>query len=105
MASRRVVLLSSAFLVAGGVLPAAAGDDLHLHLSHGRPWYAAHLAIYELESRIAFLEADPERIDDYQRPIITGARAEIRGLNATLQPPRWRWAVPCCYSRRLIHLR
>jgi hypothetical protein len=105
MACRRVVLASSALLIGAGVLPATAGDDWHLYQSHGRLWHATHRAIYELENRIAFLEADPESDDDYKGPVITGARAQIRGLNATLQPPRWRGAVPCCYSRKPIHLR
>jgi hypothetical protein len=67
----------------------------------GSTGHAVHCGIYDLEKRIAFLEADPE-IDDL---IITGARADIRRLNATLHPPRWRWAVPCCYSRKPIHIR
>ena len=105
MACRRVVIASSVFLVGAGVLPATAGDDWHLYQSHGRLWHATHRAIYESENRIAFLEAAPEIDDGYKGPIITSARAEIRGLDATLQPPRWRWAVQCCYSRKPIHLR
>jgi hypothetical protein len=84
MACRRVVLASSAFLIVAGVMP-ATGDDWRLYQSH---------------NHIAFLEAAPEIDDGYKGPIITGARAEIRSLDATLQPPRWRWAVQCCYSRK-----
>jgi len=105
MARRRVVLASTAFLIGAGVLPATAGDDWHLYQSHGPLWHATHRAIYESENRIAFLEAAPEIDDGYKGPIITGARAGIRRLDATLQPPRWRWAVQCCYSRKPIHLR
>jgi hypothetical protein len=38
-------------------------------------------------------------------PIITRARADILRLRATLHPARWRWASPCCYGRRPIHIR
>jgi hypothetical protein len=77
----------------------------HGHRGHCGHWRAAHTAIYELENRIAFLEADPEVDDGYKAPIIVRARADILGLRATLHPARWRWAVPCCYSRRPIYIR
>ena len=47
-------------------------------------WRATRAAIYELENRIAFLEADPEIDDGYKAPIIVRARADICGLRATL---------------------
>jgi hypothetical protein len=36
---------------------------------------------------------------------VTAARAEIRRLSTTFDPPGWRWAVPCCYRRKPIHVR
>ena len=65
----------------------------------------ARHTIYELENMIAFLEADPQTDDGYKAPIIRKARAEIRRLQATLAPARWRWTTPCCYSRRPISIR
>ena len=72
------------FPTALGVMPATAGDDWRLYQSHGRLWHATHRAIYALENHIAFLEAAPAIDDGYKGPIITRARAEIRGLDATL---------------------
>ena len=66
---------------------------------------ATHGAIYELENRIAFLEANPDIDDGYKAPVVNGARADMRRLRATLRPPQWRWASPCCYSRKPIHIR
>jgi hypothetical protein len=105
MTSRRVVLLSSALLLAPGALPAMAGDYWQLYRHHDRQWHTLHRSIYELENRVALLEANPEIDDAYKGPLISGARADIRGLNANLDPPRWRWAVPCCYSRKPVRLR
>ena len=70
MTYHRIVLSSTAFLVAVGVLPAAAGDYWHLYRHHGSHWHAVHRGIYELENRIAFLEADPQIDDGYKGPII-----------------------------------
>ena len=72
---------------------------------HGDRWYAVHRDIYELENRIARLEADPKMDDGYRAPIIEAARREIRRLEATLPPAYWRWTDPCCYGRKPIHLR
>jgi len=47
------------------------------HSPYGR---AVHGAIYELENGIAFLEADPET---------SGARRDIRRLNAMLDSAQW----------------
>jgi hypothetical protein len=105
MTRRRVVLASSAFLVAAGVLPAAAGDHRHLYRHHDHGWHAVHRGIYELENRIALLQAHPGIDYDYRGPIITRARADIRRLNARLDPPQWRWEVSCCYSRKPLRLR
>jgi hypothetical protein len=105
MTSRRVVLLSSALLLAPGALPATAGEYWQLHRHHDRLWHTVHRSIYELENRIALLEANPEVDDAYKGQLISGARADIRRLNTKLDPPRWQWAVPCCYSRKPVRLR
>jgi hypothetical protein len=81
------------------------GERWSQHWGHGSHWRATHGAIYAAENRIAFLEANPEIDDGDKGPIITGARADILRLRATLHPARWRWASPCCYSRRPIHIR
>jgi hypothetical protein len=99
----RAMFACIALLLASGVSPAAAKP--FWHGGHGGHWRATHAAIYELENRIAFLEADPEIDDGYKAPIIITARAEILRLRATLRPAHWRWASPCCYSRRPIHIR
>jgi hypothetical protein len=92
-----------ALVLAGGASPAAAREFWrHGHGGHG---HATHAAIYALENRIAYLEADPEIDDGYKAPIIVNARADVVQLRATLRPPHWRWESPCCYSRRAIHIR
>jgi hypothetical protein len=102
MTTQRWVLAGAAAVLLGGLSPAAAGD--HWRHRHGER-YATRHAIYELENRIAFLEANPEIDDGYKGPIITQARADILRLRAGLRPATWRWASPCCYSRRPIHIR
>ena len=92
-----------AAVLACGAVPAAAGQSWH-HCHHGH-WRATHAAIYELENRIAYLEADPAIDDGYKGPIITHARADVETLRATLHPAHWRWASPCCYGRRPIRIR
>jgi hypothetical protein len=101
MTMRRAVFACTALLLAG--MPATAGQ--YWHSGHGGDWRATHYAIYQLENLIALLEADPAVDDGYKAPIITGARADILRLRATLPRPRWRWATPCCYSRRPIYIR
>ena len=105
MTSRRMFLLSSALLLASGALPATAGEYSQLYQRHGRHWHTVHRSVYELENRIALLEANPEVDDAYKGQLISGARADIRRLNTKLDPPRWQWAVPCCYSRKPVRLR
>jgi hypothetical protein len=105
MTCSRMVLLSSALLLAAGATPARAGEYGQLYRHHGPHWHAVHHNVYELENRIALLEANPEIDDAYRGPLISGDRACIRRLNATLDRPRWRWAVPCCYSHKPIRLR
>jgi hypothetical protein len=92
MTGRRVVLLSSALLLAPGALPATAGEYWQLHRHHDRVWHTVHRSIYELENRITLLEANPEVGDAYKGQPISGARADIRGLNTKLDPPM---AVGC----------
>ena len=99
----RAMFTCVAFLLAFGVPPVAA--EPFWDGGYGEDWAATHAAIYQLENRITFLQADPEIDDGYKAPIIGKARAEIMQLRATLPPANWRWASPCCYSRRPIHIR
>jgi len=97
-------------LLAVGISRAAAGDwhgDFPdaVRRHHDPAWHAVHPLIYERQKRIAFLEADPDEVDAFRAPLIARARAEIRRFDASLPPPEWPWAVPCCYSRLPIHLR
>jgi hypothetical protein len=99
---RRAALASIAFLLAGGA-PALAFDDWVVFDTS--PWWATRTAIYSLENRIALLQANPEIDDGYKGPLITGARARVSKLRATLPPAEWPWLSPCCYARRPIHIR
>ena len=92
-----------AFVLALSVSPARAGEAWYF--GHDPEWQSTHQAIYDLGNRIAYLQADPEIDDGYKGPIINAAQAEILRLRATLPPAHWRWSVPCCYSRRPIHIR
>ena len=105
MTRRRVVFACTILLLAVGISPAMAHQWHGWRWGHGGHWRVTHGAIYASENRIAFLEADPEIDDGYKVPIITRARADILRLRATLHPARWRWASPCCYGRRPIHIR
>jgi len=85
---------------------AVLGSPLRADETFGHSeWRAAREAIHELENRIARLEADPYVDDGYKAPIISGARAKIRRLHAELPTAYWRWADPCCYSRKPIRIR
>ena len=84
--------------------PSASAHEFWRH-GHSSYWRETHAAIYGLENRIAFLEADPEIDDGYKAPIILNARADVVVLRATLRPAHWRWATPCCYGRRPIRIR
>ena len=64
-----------AAVLACSAAPAAAGQAWQ-HGHHGH-WRVTHAAIYQLENRIAYLEADPAIDDGYKGPIITGARADV----------------------------
>jgi hypothetical protein len=101
----RVILPLSALFIGIDALPAAAGDCCQLYRHHDRHWHDVHHGIYELENRIALLQADPTIDHDDKGPTVTAARAEIRRLSTTFDPPGWRWAVPCCYRRKPIHVR
>jgi hypothetical protein len=61
--------------------------------------------IHHKEGLIAYLEADPDVDDGYKSAIITGARAKIHRLRATIGIRHIVWPTPCCYSRRPIYLR
>lgn len=103
MTCRAGAFAGVALVLAWASSPAAA-HELWRH-DHGRHWHASRAAMYELGNRIAFLEADPEIDDGYKAPIIVKARADINELRSTLHPAHWRWANPCCYSRRPIRIR
>jgi hypothetical protein len=105
MTDRRVVLACTALLLAASVAPAMAQDYWYGYWHHSPRWRAVDGGIYQLNNRIAFLEANPEIDDGYKGPIITGARRDIRRFNATLHPAQWEWPTPCCYGRRPIHIR
>jgi hypothetical protein len=102
MTCKAAVFAGVVLVVAWASSPATAHETGHGHGGHLR---AIHAAIYALENRIAYLEADPEIDDGYKAPVIVKARADIVGLRATLRPAHWRWASPCCYSRRPIRIR
>lgn len=95
MTIRRALFPFAALLVASFGSPATAG----YWWTYYGDWWSTHQAIYELNNRIAFLEADPETDDGYRAPNINRRRAEIRRLHATLGPAQWQWTSPCCYSR------
>jgi hypothetical protein len=101
----RVILPMSAFFIAINAFPVAAGDCCGGYRHHDRHWHEVHRGIYERENRIALLQANPNIDHDDKGPVMTGARTEIRRLSATLRPPEWRWAAPCCYRRKPIHVR
>jgi hypothetical protein len=103
MTCKAAVLAGMALVLAGGASPATT-KEFWRH-GHGGHWRATHAAIYALENRIAYLEADPEIDDGYKAPIIVNARADVVQLRATLRTAHWRWETPCCYSRRPIHIR
>jgi hypothetical protein len=108
VARRRVRMLTRSMFALTGLALACAVSPAFADgwfEGHGERWYAIHRDIYELENRIARLEADPQMDDGYRAPIVEAARREIRRLQASLAPAHWRWTDPCCYSRRPIHIR
>lgn len=102
MTPRHAIFGGAALLLVCSGAPAMAGQDGYW--GHGH-WRAARHAIYDLENGIAFLEADPEIDDGYKAPVVSGNRADVSRLRATLPGAHWRWTRPCCYSRRAIYIR
>jgi hypothetical protein len=105
MKGRGVIFAWCALLLAGSLSPAMAQDYWYGYWHHSPRWRAVDGGIYQLNNRIAFLEANPDIDDGYKGPIISRARRDIRKLNATLLPAQWEWPTPCCYGRRSIHIR
>jgi hypothetical protein len=103
MTKGRIAIVLGVLLLAGSATPSLAYD--WLRRPHSYEWRDVHRAIYELNKRIAFLEADPEIDEGYKAPIIRRLRADISRLRATLSPADWEWATPCCYTPPPIHIR
>ena len=103
---RHAVVASALLLVAGGLSTASAHDGGRAWQGHHHGhWRVIYGALYQIENRVAFLEADPEIDDGYKAGIIRKARPDVEALRGALPSPHWRWASPCCYSRRPIHIR
>jgi hypothetical protein len=101
MAVARILSLCTVLALAGVASPVRAGD-----VGPGIDCYwCTRDSIYERTKMIAILEANPDVDEGVKGPQITAARAEIHALRATLGPPQWDWATPCCYTRRPIHIR
>jgi hypothetical protein len=101
----KVVVFSVSACVAAVLACGAAPAGQSWHHGHDDHWRATHAAIYQLENRVAYLEADPAIDDGYKAPVVTQARADVETLRATLHPAHWRWDNPCCYGRRPIRIR
>jgi len=98
---RRILFLCAILGFAGLASPAMAGCDGH----SAHCWGRAHHAIYHMENRIAFLEANPNADDGYKGPVIDTLHRKILRIRAAIEP-RWpHWPTPCCYSRRPIFIR
>ena len=81
--------------------PAMAGCDDNTDSC----WSRSHHALYHMENRIAFLEANPDADESYKGPVIDNLHAQVLRLRAAMGP-RWpHWPSPCCYSRRPIYIR
>jgi hypothetical protein len=98
-----VVAFGALFLVFSAA-PAPAQDYWYGYWHHSPRWRDVNDAIYQINNRIAYLEADPQIDEAYKGRIISRARRDIRRLNATLSPARWEWPSPCCYGRRPIRI-
>ena len=103
MTKSRIALALTVLLLAATASPAMAYE--WLRYPHSPQWHVVHRGIYELNNRIAFLEANPDIDEGYKGPIIRRSRADILRLRAALYPADWRWATPCCYGRRPIRIR
>jgi len=101
MRATRLLFLCSILGFACASSPALAGCD-------GTPahcFWRAHRAIYRMQNRIAYLEANPDADDAYKGPIIDHLHYKVRRIRAAVGP-RWpHWPTPCCYSRRPIYIR
>jgi hypothetical protein len=101
--TKRRLLLLSLFLVAvSAASPARAGEFWHCY---DTDYWCTRDAIYERFNLIARLEANPDVDDGVKGPVITGARAQIHRLRATLGPPERPWPTPCCYARKPLYIR
>jgi hypothetical protein len=100
----RVAFACSALVLALSAAPAMAQDYWYGYWRHSPQWRAITYGIYELNNRIAFLEANPDIDEGYKGPLISGARRDIRRLHGTLRAARWEWPSPCCYGRRPIRI-
>jgi hypothetical protein len=98
-----IAFVLTALVLAASATPSLAYD--WLRRPHSYEWRDVHRGIYELNKRIAFLEASPDIDEGYKAAIIGQLRADIYKLRATLYPADWEWATPCCYGRPPIRLR
>ena len=107
MTKSRIAFVSIALALAIGATPAVTPAMAYdwLRRPHSYEWRDVHRGIYELNKRIAFLEASPDIDDGYKAAIIRQLRADIYKLRSTLYPADWEWATPCCYGRPPIRLR
>jgi hypothetical protein len=101
MTMTRILSLCAILGLASMISPAWAGcgqDTAHC-------FWRAHRAIYHMENRIAFLEANPDADDGYKGPVIDRLRYKVLRIRAAVGP-RWpHWPTPCCYSRKPIYIR
>jgi hypothetical protein len=103
MTKSRIAFVFIALVLATSATPSLAYD--WLRRPHSYEWRDVHRGIYELNKRIAFLEASPDIDEGYKAAIIRQLRADIYKLRSTLYPADWERATPCCYGRPPIHLR
>ena len=99
----RLVLLCGVLALICAAAPARAGE---FWPCYDTQYWCTRDAIYHEFKLIARLEAKPDIDDGIKGPAITGARAEIHRLRATIhEPPPRDWAAPCCYTRRRLYIR
>src|SRR5579872_2248059 len=66
MINRRMVFALSVLLLASSATPGMAQDYWYRYWQHSPRWRAVTGGIYQLENRIAFLEANPDIDDGYK---------------------------------------